>query len=868
MNNLVANNTVLQAPDGRWALLMSDGSSGNTLINNIFLNENPLHGSIAVESDSKPALSDYNIVEDHFQIDGVDTSFAAWPVFTGQDAHDLFATPEALFVDPATNDYDLRPGSPALGAGTPQLAPAVDLYQHPRQPGVDVGAIESGPTAPQVQFGWANYVGYQTGGLAVIDVVRSGDTESPLTVHFATADGTALGGIDYVPVSDDLTFLPGQVTKTEVVQLINPAKLQPIKTLSLTLSDPSGATQLGPQASATLSLLSDSNVTPGALSFTQPSVTVNDNDGLATVTVQRAGGSDGTVTVDYSTGVFTPPPKPNWNQYHTLSLYPVNNDEVATAGDDYTPVSGTLTFGPGETSKSFTVPIANDPWFEADEGFMVNLSHPTGGATLDAQASAEVRIHTDKVKQPGQFQFEAANYSVVAGTADFAFTVTRTGGCNVGASVMLYQGGGSVADPSLGSAWAGNDYAGVPSELDFAPGEVSKTIHISVVNHGYVVGDKAFTVELYSPTNDATLGVVASTVVKIVDSNSDFEFQSPAAGNNFVANETDGFAQITVLRRGSTLMPASVTIQTVDWGSAKAGVNYLPVSMTLQFMPGETSKIVQVPVLDDHVVTGTLDVGIAMSNAVGAKQNSGTWALQILNTDVAANPGQIALDASSYSVMKNGGALVVTVLRTGGSDGTVTVHYSTSDGAPGCSWSQFAYGGAQYVSQHGTLTFLPGETSKTITIPIIYNSNVSVDKMFTITLSSPAGGATLGPNTKAVATIKESDSAYLFQTSTITTNEGASYAVITIVRQGNTAGAGSVDLGLTGYTAKPGTNFVMPNNWTVNFAAGQSVQTFKIALLDDHVKTSTMWIGLTLKNAVGGKLGSSQWANLYVQDID
>jgi hypothetical protein len=479
-----------------------------------------------------------------------------------------------------------------------------------------------------------------------------------------------------------------------------------------------------------------------------------------------------------------------------------------------------------------------------------------------------VRIQTDKVKQAGQFQFAVANSSVLEGTSNFAVVVTRSAS-NVPASVSIFQSAGSAADPSLGLAWGGADYTSpTPATLNFAPGETSKTIIINTIANHIVTGDKAFTLSLYSPTNDATIGNQASSVVRIVDVDSDFEFESPAGGNTFVAKETDGTAAITVLRRGYSAGAASVTVQTVAWGSAQPGVNYQPVNVTLQFAPGETSKTIQVPVLDDHIVTPTLTVGIAMSNAVGAAQGSWTWPLQILNTDVAASPGQLAWSAPTYSVLKNAGSLAVTVTRSGGSDGVVTVNYATSSGAAGYSSSQTAWGGSNYGSVSGKLNFQPGEISKIINIPIYYNSSVSVNKVFTLKLSGPAGGATLGATSQAVVTIQESDSAIEFQSSTITTNEGAGYAIINIVRKGNTAGTASIDIGLTGASAVAGINYVMPSSWTVTFAPGETIKSFKIALIDDHVHTNTLYIGLTLKNVTGAKLGSSLWANLYVQDID
>ena len=94
---------------------------------------------------------------------------------------------------------------------------------------------------------------------------------------------------------------------------------------------------------------------------------------MVTITVTRSGGSlGGPVTVDYAT-----------------------SDGTATAGSDYTAVNGTLTFGPGEAGKSFTVPVTSDSTHEGDETFQVTLSNAGGGASIGSPAGATVTITDD-----------------------------------------------------------------------------------------------------------------------------------------------------------------------------------------------------------------------------------------------------------------------------------------------------------------------------------------------------------------------------------------------------------------------------------------------------------------------------------------
>ncbi|HEX8170184.1 MAG TPA: Calx-beta domain-containing protein [Thermoanaerobaculia bacterium] len=110
-------------------------------------------------------------------------------------------------------------------------------------------------------------------------------------------------------------------------------------------------------------------IAPGTLSLAQSAYTVNEVDGTVAVTVLRSGGSDGTVTVAYTTA-----------------------NGSATAPEDYVTTSGTLVFGPGVTSQTVNVPIAPGGAVEPDETFTFTLSNPTNGAQLGAPSQAVVTI--------------------------------------------------------------------------------------------------------------------------------------------------------------------------------------------------------------------------------------------------------------------------------------------------------------------------------------------------------------------------------------------------------------------------------------------------------------------------------------------
>jgi plastocyanin len=107
---------------------------------------------------------------------------------------------------------------------------------------------------------------------------------------------------------------------------------------------------------------------PGTLRFSQSGYTVNEGAGTATVTVQRTGGDDGAVSVQYAA-----------------------TGGTATAGQDFTPASGTLSWADKDDSnKTFTVAVSNDATVESSETISLALASPTGGATLDAAHATAV----------------------------------------------------------------------------------------------------------------------------------------------------------------------------------------------------------------------------------------------------------------------------------------------------------------------------------------------------------------------------------------------------------------------------------------------------------------------------------------------
>ena len=209
-NNVVVHNTIVQAADARWAINIQDGSTGNTLYNNILDNQHPWRGSISLSQDSRAGFtSDHNVVMERFTLDDAASvlTLAQWRAATGQDVHSIVATPTQLFVDPAADDYHLRDDSPARDAGLTLADVTVDLEGTPRPGGAasDIGADEIAGSPPPpaqgdlIETSVSDPPGRarRRGTFSVTDVVRNqgtGTVAASTTRYYLSVDAVRNGG--------------------------------------------------------------------------------------------------------------------------------------------------------------------------------------------------------------------------------------------------------------------------------------------------------------------------------------------------------------------------------------------------------------------------------------------------------------------------------------------------------------------------------------------------------------------------------------------------------------------------------------------------------------------------------------------------
>jgi CSLREA domain-containing protein len=324
----------------------------------------------------------------------------------------------------------------------------------------------SGGAQASAQFKRATYEAGEARGAVTITVTRTvGGADGVATVDYATSDGTARAGLDYVAAGGTLIFAPGETAKSFSVQLVDDPADEETQSFDVTLSNPTGALTLGGHGTATVNIL-DNDRMPSPVIWPAQAVAEGDTETAESVfTFTLSPASEKPFTVRYST-----------------------LDGTATSPEDYAAVSGELTFAPGETVRTVGVPVRGDTLPEQSESIQMRASWPTDdGRGANAVASGQI---FDDDGAPG-IHFAAARYEVAEGVGHVQIKVVRRGDTSTAAAAEYTVGGFGygVASPV-------SDYTSTFGRLDFAPGETEKSFTVLVNDDAYVEGDEIVTLLL------------------------------------------------------------------------------------------------------------------------------------------------------------------------------------------------------------------------------------------------------------------------------------------------------------------------------------------------------------------------------------
>jgi Ca2+-binding RTX toxin-like protein len=542
----------------------------------------------------------------------------------------------------------------------------------------DSGPIFSISDAPPVVEG-----NIGTGGTATFTINRTGDTSQSSSISYVTASNTAIATEDFITAGGTLNFAAGEASKTITVNIIGDTLVEAgDQSFFVNLLNPVNALISDGQAVGTI-IDDDVALPPPTLAIDNVSVNEGNSGATPTVTftVTRSGDPNTAVSVDYSTA-----------------------DGTAIAPADYAPASGTLNFGAGITTQTFTVTINGDLLVEGNETFLVNLTNPVGATITTAQSIATI---TDDDTPPGFGSLAVNSISVAEGNSGqqrtATFTVTRSGDTGLAASVNY-----ATAD---GTATAPDDYAATNGTLNFAIGETTKTFTVTVNGDDQVEGNHEFLINLTNPVN-ATIATAQGTGTITDDDTAQGSTPTISIDDISISegNALTSTANFTVTLSAPSTQTVTVNYTTADGTATIANQDYVSTSGTLTFFPNETTKTIPVQVRGNLTVEPDETFVINLDAPVNATIADGQGTATITNDDT---PPTISINDITVTEGNSGNTSAnFTITLSAASSQTVSVQYQTVDGTATVADGDYTAIAPTFV------TFNPGEISKTVTVAV------------------------------------------------------------------------------------------------------------------------------------------------------
>jgi|CXWL01.1.fsa_nt_gi hypothetical protein len=455
------------------------------------------------------------------------------------------------------------------------------------------------PSPGTLQFTAANYSVSESTANITITVTRTNGTDGAVSVNYLATNGTAVQPGDYGATSGTLNWAANDsVAKTFMVPIVFDSSDENDETVTLTLSGPTGGASLAAPSSATLTIQDDD---------LPPTVSIGD--------VALNEGINGTTTIfTFTLSLSTVSSK-------TVSVTAASANNTATLANlDYVQLAATtITFNPGQATRTVNVTVNGDNTVEASETFFVNLTNPSNASLGDAQGVGT--IIADEVAT-----VSIANNSKLegnSGSSNLTFTVTRSSGTGT-ASVTVAS--------ANGSATSGSDYVAFPATVvNYAAGETVKLVNVSITGDTAFEPNETFTMNLSSPVG-LSLGDAQATGTITNDDSVPSMSISDVSQNEGNAGDTSFNFTVTLSNPSSLTVTVSAT--TVDQTAFVALSDYvfLPAT-TVIFQPGQISRPLSVLVTGDSAIEPDESFRVMLSSPSNANLGDNQGIGTILNDD-------------------------------------------------------------------------------------------------------------------------------------------------------------------------------------------------------------------------------------------
>jgi hypothetical protein len=407
---------------------------------------------------------------------------------------------------------------------------------------------------------------------------------------------------------------------------------------------------------------------------------------------------------------------------------------------DFTRVAKRLVFEANEERKTVVLSAIDDDEYDKDEEFQLVLRYPLGATVIDDTLTFTI---TDSDLDRGKAQFAQPALSVWESAGTLNLEVKRVG--NVANSLKVGY------ETFALTAVAGTDYETATGELEFQPGESSRTVPVRVNNDALFQG--YLTYRQFGVRLSGT-GVVAPTSMSVAIFNDDLVSGNGALAKQVIeVSENATQAVLRVSRINGSEGALTVQFKTAA-GTAQPGRDYSEVAGAITFQNGVVTAAVVVDVYDNDLFDANREFRIIVTNP---DQTTSETIVRIVNDD--PDRGRARFETAQVTTREADGSVTLNVAREGVTEGTLTVLYSTAPVT--------AIPGRDYSTAVGRVVFAPGESSKQIQIVILTDQTQEPAETFRVALF----GDVITPDVATVEIAGSASAASSFQVKSTTTAE-------------------------------------------------------------------------------------------------
>ncbi len=726
----------------------------------------------------------------------------------------VFTTRNTTTVETASNDSDADPN-----AGPTQGETGIfNLTFEETERSVSAGYYDVTPTVSITDQSVEE--GSQGQTIVNFTLTLSYRQADKVEIDYSTLNGTATsesGDYEAVPLTT-LTFNPGETTKVISLVVYGDTMYEPREQFELKITraqrmSSGGAVNLTVTDSQILATIINDDAIPTISIKDYQQVGVDDdNDPLtpniftenksATFTVTLSNPSQYTITVQWRTDV-------------ALTFQGANTEHAATPsgfpGADFVMNNGMLTFLPGVTTQIITVVVNQDTLDEHDEEFFVDVFNPTFATIADSHAWGIISDDDNPVSvfitpvspvagQPFTTQIAEGNSGYV--TRSFLVNLSAASGKVITVTWGTSPGTASEFVYSLGTDFI--DYLTVPYDPDpndgvpdpkvtlvFNPGDpLVQLITVQIYGDTKVEGEvdpdnatqkiETFFVNLLSAdganiSENPSLGQTNHNTVKIIDDDLVNGDAGPWSiyfdSTSYTVKEpTFGNATVYVTLRRTPGSSNAVAVFYTTNGTATAGATLDYDAVFRQVYYFETNELVKtVPIIihHDNLVEGDETIILSLRNPTGGPVRGSPDTSVVTITD--GNKPEIYFVAapSSFNEGNPPGATqtvnVTIKLRDpftqvdilgANQNSTVTVNYNLTEMTARETTDLVFDAGAP---KTGTVTFSPGQVSKTISVKIVKDNAPELTETFAVQLTSPTNATIAEGHEASIRTILDDD---------------------------------------------------------------------------------------------------------------